>query len=57
MGGGFEEEWITFVCMAESLHCPPETTTTLLIGYPLIQNKKLKLNKKIFKDILAMDHF
>ena len=28
--------------MAESLCCPPETITTLLISYTLIQNKKLK---------------
>ena len=28
------------ICMAESLCCPPETITTLLIGYTLIQNKK-----------------
>ena len=28
--------------MAESLCCPPETITTLLIGYMLLQNKKLK---------------
>ena len=36
----------TYICMAESLHCSPETTTTLLIG--LSQNKKkfFKLKKK-----------
>ena len=28
----------TCICMAESLHCSPETTTTLLIGYTPIQN-------------------
>ena len=28
----------TCVRMAESLHCSPETTTTLLIGYTPIQN-------------------
>ena len=27
-------------CMAESLHCSPETITTLLISYTPIQNKK-----------------
>ena len=32
----------TCIYMAESLCCPPETITTLLIGYMLIQNKKLK---------------
>ena len=29
-----------YICMAESLCCPPETITTLLIGYTPIQNKK-----------------
>ena len=28
------------VCMAKSLCCPPETITTLLIGYTPMQNKK-----------------
>ena len=32
----------TCVCMAESFHCSSETTTTLLIGYTPIQNKKVK---------------
>ena len=36
----------TRICMAESLHCSPETTTTLLIGYTPIQNKKFKVWKK-----------
>ena len=27
------------ICMAESLSCPPETITTLLISYTPIQNK------------------
>ena len=36
------------ICMAESLCRPPETITTLLVGYIQIQNKKLK-RKKIFK--------
>ena len=44
-GGGFEEEGIC-VRMAEFLHCPPETITTLLIGYIPIQNTKLKGGKK-----------
>ena len=30
----------TCIYMAESLHCSPETVTTLLIGYSPIQNKK-----------------
>ena len=33
------------MCTAESLRCSPETVTTLLMGYALIQNKKFK--KKI----------
>ena len=33
----------TCMCRAESLHCSPKTTTTLLIGYTLIQNRKLKV--------------
>ena len=45
----------TYICMAESLHCSPETTTTLLIGYTQIQNKKLQIkpneNKCFFKKI------
>ena len=28
--------------MAESLHCPPEAVTALLIGYTPMQNEKLK---------------
>ena len=28
------------ICMAESLHCSPETITTLLLGYTPIQKKK-----------------
>ena len=36
----------TCICMAESLHCSPETITTLLIGYSPIQNKKLKKKKE-----------
>ena len=35
-------EMDTYICMAESLHCSPETITTLLIDYTSIQNKKLK---------------
>ena len=32
----------TCICMTESLCCPPETTTTLLIGCTPKQNKKFK---------------
>ena len=33
----------TCICMAESLPCSPETITTLLISYTLIQNKQFKI--------------
>ena len=33
-------------CMTESLHCSPETTTTLSIGYT--PNQKFKVGKKLF---------
>ena len=39
MGEGFRGEWI-HVYMAYSLHCSPETLTTLLIAYTPIQSKK-----------------
>ena len=35
------------ICMAESLRCSPETTTTLLTGYTPIQNKKFKVKKNV----------
>ena len=36
----------TCISMAESLLCSPKSSTTLLIGYTLIQNKKFKVWKK-----------
>ena len=30
------------MCMAELLCCPPETITTLLIGYTPMQNREFK---------------
>ena len=36
----------TYMCMAESLCCPPETITILLTGYTPIQNKKFRRRKK-----------
>ena len=39
----------TSICMAESLCCPLQTITTLLIGYIPTQNKKVFLNK-IFEE-------
>ena len=41
-GRGISGRMDTCICMAESLHCSPESITTLLIGYTPIQNKKLK---------------
>ena len=38
LGGEFGGEWIR---MAESPCCPPDTITTLLIGYISMQNKKI----------------
>ena len=38
----------TCMCMAESLCCSPKTTTTLLIDYAPIQNKKFEKKKKKF---------
>ena len=40
MGGEFGGEWIPGYMMAESLHCPPETITILLISCIPIQNKR-----------------
>ena len=46
-GRGFGGEWTHGYCMAESLWCPLETITTLLIGWTPIQNKKLnKIQEK-----------
>ena len=43
MGREFGREWIPRVSMAESLHCLPETATTLLIGYVLVTQSCLIL--------------
>ena len=37
-GRGFGGRMDTRIYMAESLHCSPETITTLLFGYTPIQN-------------------
>ena len=42
----------TFICMAGSLWCSPETITTLLIDTP-IQNKRFKKRIKIFIKAIA----
>ena len=36
----------TYICMAESLRCSPESITTLLIAYTPIQNQKFFFKKK-----------
>ena len=47
----------TCICMAESLHCSPETITTFLIGYTPKQNdfgvkkKKKRKRKKCTGDL------
>ena len=41
MGGGLGEGWI-HVCLAESLHCPAESTTTWSTGCIPVQNQMLK---------------
>ena len=41
-------------CVAESLHCPPDTITTLLISYTPIQNKNLKKKKPSSKNLQSM---
>ena len=49
-GKGVWERMDICICMAESLHCSPETTTILLIGYiPQNKIKSLKFGEKIFK--------
>ena len=40
--------------MAESLHCSPETITTLLNGYIPIQNKKFKKDEYIIKKLWSV---
>ena len=46
-GRGVYGRMDTGICMAESHHCSPETTTTLSIDYTPIQNKSLKLKIRI----------
>ena len=38
LSDGRWERMNTYICMTESLHCSPETITTLLIGYTPVQN-------------------
>ena len=50
MGGGSWGRMDAYICMAESLCCSPETTSTFLICYTPVRNvfgvKKLKLSCK-----------
>ena len=41
----------TCICMPETLHCSPETITTLLIGYTPIKQKKKFQNKRLIVQI------
>ena len=45
VGGRMDMYGCICICIAESLHCSPETITTLLIGYTPTQNKKFKKKK------------
>ena len=46
-GRGVWRRMDTCICMAESLHCPPEILTVLLMGCTPVQNEKFKVRKKI----------
>ena len=43
MGGRFRGNGYIYICVAESLQCSPETTSTLFIGYTQYTNKKFKV--------------
>jgi len=51
MGRGVGGRMDICLCMTESLHCSPETITTLLNGYTPTHKKKLKKHFKICKQI------
>ena len=38
---------VTYICMAESFGCSPETITTLFMGYTPIQNRNFKKQTKM----------
>ena len=44
-GGGGWGRMDTYICMAETLCCSPETNTTLLISYTQYKMKSLKFEK------------
>ena len=54
-GIGFWGRMDTCVYMAESLRCSSEMTTTLLINYTPIQNKKLKVWRKKKKSLVQCE--
>ena len=59
-GIGFWGRMDTCVYMAESLRCSSEMTTTLLINYTPIQNKKLKVwrkKKKVWYSVSPQELF
>ena len=45
-GVGVWERMDSCICKTESLHCPSDTITTLLIGYTPIGNKKFFLKER-----------
>ena len=47
----------TCICMAKSLCCPPETITTLLVGYTQEQNKKWKKKKNCTESPASPEKF
>ena len=47
--GGVWGRTDTRVCMAESLHCSPETITTLLLSYTSTQNKVKQIKSWIYR--------
>ena len=48
MGEKSGENGHMYIRMAESLHCPPETITALLIGYTPVKNKNVR---KVFAPV------
>ena len=46
VGRGGARRMNTYICMAETLRCSPETSTSFLIDYTPIPNEKFKVTKK-----------
>ena len=51
-GRGVGGRMDTCICMPKSRCCPPETITTLLVGYTQVQNKKWGEKKTVLKALL-----